>query len=196
MNVHEQLNKIQKELKAPRNQFNKFGGYKYRNCEDILEAVKPLLGECILVIEDDIVKVDGRVYIKAKATLEDPERKMIYAVAFAREPESRKGMDESQITGAASSYARKYALNGLFCIDDTKDADTPQKPETKQEGPKNDPLVDYKMLVAGKGMTVEDTTDFENWCCNVKKEADFKKLIPDVVANFDKAYSKWIGDKI
>jgi hypothetical protein len=105
-------------------------------------------------------------------------------------------MDESQITGAASSYARKYALNGLFCIDDTKDADTPQKPETKQEEPKNDPLVDYKMLVAGKGMTEEDKTDFENWCCNKKKQSDFSKIVGYVVANFEKGYSEWMEGRL
>lgn len=114
--------KIQQELKAPKNQINKFGGYKYRSCEDILEAVKPLLGELVLTVRDDIVEVGGRVYIKATATITDGTNK-IENTAFAREAESKKGMDESQITGASSSYARKYALNGLLCIDDTKDAD-------------------------------------------------------------------------
>jgi hypothetical protein len=137
MNVHERLNKIQKELKAPKNQFNKFGGFKYRNCEDILEAVKPLLGDSVLIIHDEIVEVGGRVYVKATATLTDrlvdknDKPFSLCSTAYAREPESRKGMDDSQITGATSSYARKYALNGLFCIDDTKDADSnaPKKEE-------------------------------------------------------------------
>lgn len=113
---------IQAKLKAPKGQMNKFGGYKYRSCEDILEAVKPLLGDLVLTISDDIVAVGDRVYVKATATLSDGEHTMS-ATAFAREAETKKGMDEAQITGSASSYARKYALNGLFCIDDTADSD-------------------------------------------------------------------------
>lgn len=122
--------KIQQELKAPKNQLNRFGGYKYRSCEDILEAVKPLLGELVLTVRDDIVEVGGRVYVKATATITDGTNK-IENTAFAREAESKKGMDESQITGASSSYARKYALNGLLCIDDTKDADATNTHEDK-----------------------------------------------------------------
>lgn len=116
------LSEIQKNLKAPKNQRNNFGGYNYRSCEDILEAVKPLLNDLILTISDDIVEVGGRVYVKATARITDGEN-TIENTAFARESETKKGMDDSQITGAASSYARKYALNGLLCIDDTKDAD-------------------------------------------------------------------------
>ena len=117
---------IQQELKAPKTQRNNFGGYNYRSCEDILEAVKPLLAEqsCTLTITDEIVMVGERIYLKATATLTNPEGQSVSTTAFAREPEQKKGMDESQISGMASSYARKYALNGLFCIDDTKDADT------------------------------------------------------------------------
>jgi hypothetical protein len=117
---------IQQDLKAPKTQRNNFGGYNYRSCEDILEAVKPLLAEqsCTLTITDDIVMVGERIYLKATATLTNPDGKSVSTTAFAREPEQKKGMDESQISGMASSYARKYALNGLFCIDDTKDADT------------------------------------------------------------------------
>jgi hypothetical protein len=120
------LIKIQSELKSPKTQRNNFGNYNYRNCEDILEAVKPLLDkyECTLTISDDIVEVGGRVYIKATATFYDIKLGINSSVsAYAREPEQQKGMSESQITGASSSYARKYALNGLFLIDDTKDAD-------------------------------------------------------------------------
>jgi len=119
------LSKIQSELKAPKGQMNKFGGYKYRSCEDILEALKPLLSKhkSTLVISDDIALVGDRFYIKATATFTDAENNQVSVSAFAREPLDKKGMDESQITGAASSYARKYALNGLFAIDDTKDAD-------------------------------------------------------------------------
>jgi hypothetical protein len=121
------LSEIQTKLHAPKGQTNKFGGYKYRSCEDIVEAVKPLLAEYkySLIVSDDIVFIADRVYVKATAYLFDESGNPVQkAVAFAREAESRKGMDESQITGTASSYARKYALNGLLAIDDTKDADT------------------------------------------------------------------------
>jgi hypothetical protein len=121
----EKLIKIQNKLKAPKGQTNSFGGYKYRSCEDILEAVKPLcVAEGVLLtITDDIVMVGERVYVKATASINDGN--IVYAVtAYAREALTKKGQDESQITGAASSYARKYALNGLFLIDDTKDADS------------------------------------------------------------------------
>ena len=117
------LAKIQKELKAPKDMHNNFGGYNYRSAESILESVKPVLDGAILTLEDDIILVGDRFYIKATATFQDGEF-IKQTTAFAREPETKKGMDESQITGAASSYARKYALNGLFCIDDNKDADT------------------------------------------------------------------------
>ena len=126
LNIHSKLKGIQSSLKAPKGQTNKFGGYAYRSAEDILTAVKPLLAEwnCTLVITDDVVEVGGRVYGKAAAVLADTEGEYtIQANGFAREAETRKGMDDSQITGSASSYARKYALNGLFAIDDTKDAD-------------------------------------------------------------------------
>ena len=122
MSVNEKLAKIQQELKAPKGQTNTFGNYKYRSCEDILEAVKPLLGECILTLNDDIQLVGNHIFVKATATFRF-ENTEVSTTAFARHPETKKGMDDSQITGAASSYARKYALNGLFCIDDTKDAD-------------------------------------------------------------------------
>jgi hypothetical protein len=122
------LNKIQKELKAPKGQKNTFGNYNYRSCEDILEAVKPLLGDAVLTIQDEIVLIGDRYYVKATATLTEDE-KSISTSAFARESLDKKGMDSAQITGATSSYARKYALNGLFCIDDTKDADTKDNTE-------------------------------------------------------------------
>ena len=125
-NIRQKLQGIQSSLKAPKGQTNKFGGYKYRSCEDILTAVKPLLAEwgCSIVIQDDIVEVGGRVYVKATVSLADNDTELaVSATAFAREAEVKKGMDDAQITGSASSYARKYAFNGLFAIDDTKDAD-------------------------------------------------------------------------
>lgn len=116
---------IQSELKAPKTQFNKFGGYKYRKAEDILEAVKPLLAKqkCTLIITDDIVLVGNRIYVKATATIKNENGECETSTGWAREEESKKGMDGSQITGASSSYARKYALNGLFAIDDNADSD-------------------------------------------------------------------------
>lgn len=126
---------IQHELKAPKNQRNSFGGYNYRSCEDILEAVKPILFKygVAVVIEDEIVAVGNRVYVRATAKLKNGQDIIAHSIAYAREPETKKGMDEAQITGATSSYARKYALNGLFAIDDTKDADTmDNREETKQ----------------------------------------------------------------
>ena len=116
---------IQHKLKAPKGQYNSFGKYNYRSCEDILEGVKPLLKEhnLALLIDDEIVQIGERYYVKATEKITDG-REIVSATAYAREPDTKKGMDESQITGATSSYARKYALNALLCIDDTKDADT------------------------------------------------------------------------
>lgn len=120
---YERLASIQEHLNAPKNQYNSFGKYKYRSCEDILEGVKPLLKGLFLSISDEIVLIGDRYYVKATATITDGENKHT-ATALAREEESKKGMDSAQVTGATSSYARKYCLNGLFGIDDSKDADT------------------------------------------------------------------------
>jgi len=125
------LQQIQSRLKAPKSQYNSFGGYKYRNQEDILEALKPLLAEYkyTLTITDNVVQVGERIYVAAYVRLYDEGMTLIAETsAWAREPESRKGMDASQLTGTASSYARKYALNGMFLIDDTRDADS-MKPD-------------------------------------------------------------------
>ena len=128
------LTQIQSELKAPKNQYNSFGKYKYRNCEDILEAVKPLLAkyDCKLIITDEVINVGDRYYIKATAKFKS-EDGVVEVSAMAREEESKKGMDGSQVSGAASSYARKYCLNGLFLIDDTKDADSEAPKRTEAE---------------------------------------------------------------
>lgn len=117
------LAKLQQELKAPKGQVNTFGNYKYRSCEDILEAVKPLLGDSAITISDEMVQLGDRYYVKATATLRDAAGEISNS-AYARESLEKKGMDSAQVTGATSSYARKYALNGLLAIDDTKDADT------------------------------------------------------------------------
>lgn len=135
-----ELSIIQATLKAPKSLRNTFGGYNYRSCESILEAVKPLLLEqaCKLILTDQIVNVGTRYYVEATATIINNQGETASAKAFAREEETKKGMDAAQITGAASSYARKYALNGLFCIDDTKDPDTDEyhkrtHPDEKQQ---------------------------------------------------------------
>lgn len=127
MGVYDKLLAIQAELKAPKGQYNSFGKYNYRSCEDILEAVKPLCKahNALVMISDVLECINGRFYVKAEATFVDTETsENVYVSAYAREADGKKGMDESQVTGTASSYARKYALNGLFCIDDAKDADT------------------------------------------------------------------------
>lgn len=143
--LHKKLWTIQQTLNAPKGQYNKFGGYSYRSAEDILEAVKPLLQNVTLMVSDEIVLIGDRYYVKATATLSDGEDS-ISANAFAREEKEQKGMTAGQLTGATSSYARKYALNGLFCIDDAKDLDTDayakqtgQQPRQQKNPPKQQP---------------------------------------------------------
>lgn len=161
------LNTIQKELNAPKSQRNNFGNYNYRSCEDILSAVKPLLGDATLLLSDEIVLIGERYYVKATATFKEGKDE-ISVSAYAREDASKKGMDLSQLTGSCSSYARKYALNGLFCIDDTKDADTQDntsqskpaysEPEDDKEWlnlDKNQKALDGISTFYNKGMTAE-----------------------------------------
>lgn len=137
MKLHEKLLAIQTKLKAPKGQYNSFGNFNYRSAEDILEAVKPLNAEqgLLLTITDEIKEVGGRIYVVATATVSDGTDELKVS-ALAREPENKKGMDESQITGATSSYARKYALNGLYAIDDNKDADTDEHKQQQENAPK------------------------------------------------------------
>lgn len=158
------LLEIQHKLKAPKGQYNNFGKYKYRSCEDILEAVKPILKDvgCTLTLSDEVVLIGDRFYIKATARLTGADTNEV-TTAYAREDLDKKGMDGSQITGTASSYARKYALNGLFCIDDTKDADTDEyanQNQRKAQTPVEKPVFDPKhpdwqkaldKMVSGKG---------------------------------------------
>lgn len=171
-NFYKRISKVQKELKAPKNQRNTFGNYNYRSCEDILEAAKPLLAEngLLLVVSDSVEEVSGRFYIKATAALYDTESDNVMVnTAYAREEENKKGMDASQVTGTASSYARKYALNGLFCIDDTKDADTDEhkKQQSRGDTAKVETLEDAKELVLNFGKHRGETlwevwkTDFD-----------------------------------
>ena len=158
MNIYEKLMNIQKELKAPKSQYNDFGKYKYRSCEDILESVKPLLEKykVTIILSDKLEQIGERYYIRAKAILIDTEtNNSIENTAYAREEETKKGMDGSQITGTSSSYARKYALNGLLLIDDTKDADTDEftkennKGKTKEE-PKEKKITPGQLKVLSK----------------------------------------------
>lgn len=164
MELYKKLLAVQKHLIAPKNQYNKFGGYNYRSCEDILEGLKPCLEEvkAAVTVSDELVLVGDRYYIKATATFYDAETgESVSNTAFAREEETVKGMSSSQITGSASSYARKYALNGLFCIDDVKDADSrdnrqdeaaeQKKVEAEQKQIEKQPIPEVKVKVlAGK----------------------------------------------
>ena len=197
------LRSIQCELKAPKGQYNSFGKYSYRSCEDILEAVKPLLDKykATVYITDEVVSVGDRIYVKATATFVDKDGKEVSVSAFAREPVARKGMDEAQVTGATSSYARKYALNGLFLIDDTKDADTDEnrnesEARSKASGsdtPKSDtpkvqrPNYSEEQLAKMKKwadgtFTEEELAEFRKRCCG----ADYADAIEDINGEYEK----------
>lgn len=154
----QKVSSLQTELKAPKGQLNKFGGYRYRSCEDILEAAKPLLAKhkLVLTVSDDVVLIGDRFYVKATAQLMDVETgDAIGNTAYAREAAMKKGMDDSQVTGTASSYARKYALNGLLCIDDTKDADTDEYAQQQGEKPKTHPTQEQPQESARKFVCAE-----------------------------------------
>lgn len=177
--LYDKLIKVQGLLKAPKGQYNSFGKYKYRSCEDILEAVKPLLVDngLLLTVEDDVVMVGDRIYIKAIATIRCGENSL-QSVAFAREEDTKKGMDASQVTGAASSYARKYALNGLFCIDDNKDSDTtnigkqPEKKETDEN-----PIFDMACNDVRSAKTTEALKSIWNEYPSLQSNQVFKALV-------------------
>jgi len=173
-----ELINIQANLKAPKSQRNDFGRYNYRSCEDILEAVKPLLKDenCILLLSDEIINIGNRNYVKATATFIGPDDKTVSVSASACEAEIKKGMDPAQITGAASSYARKYALNGLFAIDDTKDADTQPPPLDK---PAFNTQSTQQQLV--ELITKEQVSTLTNMC---KKKGMVMKQVKDVWAHF------------
>ena len=176
---------IQASLKAPKNQRNAFGNYNYRSCEDILEAVKPLLydTQTTLTISDEMVEVGGRIYVKATATLKDCETWEIIEQnsAYARESESKKWMDDSQITWATSSYARKYALNGLFCIDDVKDADATnthwkEEKATKKSETKSNPNWWFQKASTNKEF-MEKCMDEDNFIRTIKWKYDVDDII-------------------
>ena len=176
---------IQASLKAPKNQRNAFGNYNYRSCEDILEAVKPLLydTQTTLTVSDEMVEVGGRIYVKATATLKDAETWEIIEQnsAYARESESKKWMDDSQITWATSSYARKYALNGLFCIDDVKDADATnthwkEEKDTKKSETKSNPNWWFQKASTNKEF-MEKCMDEDNFIRTIKGKYDVDDII-------------------
>jgi len=175
MSIYNKLNKIQTGLKCNKSQFNSFGKYSYRNCEDILEALKPLLSthKCVVKISDELELVGERYYIKATATIIDVETsEKEESTAFAREEENKKGMDSSQLTGSTSSYARKYALNGLFMIDDNKDADS-RNNDIKEKVNNNKQVISEAQIkrLYAIGKSKNKTPD------DIKKviEKDFKK---------------------
>ena len=172
MTVYKKLIEVQKELKAPKNQRNSFGNYNYRSCEDILEALKPVLSEhgaTVFISDKPVVKENLYSYIEATATFVDTESgDSVSVTAYAREAEMKKGMDVSQITGSASSYARKYALNGLFLIDDTKDADSDEQHNqtfgSKQKAFSKDDVTALRLdLVKVATATKKDVNDLESW---------------------------------
>ncbi len=164
MAIYEKLLNIQSELKAPKNQTNNFGRYNYRSCEDILEALKLILKKekCVVIINDEIEQVDNRFYVKATVSLVDVESgEIIASSAYAREEENKKGMDSSQVTGATSSYARKYALNGLFAIDDTKDSDVTNSGEENESSASQQSLIKQQIgeILKVKGIGFDKLTE-------------------------------------
>lgn len=176
LNIETRLLAIQSELKAPKSQYNSFGKYNYRNCEDILEAVKPLCVKhgAVLRLTDNLVQIGERYYVYATATLANIEKptEVIATTAFAREEAEKKGMDGSQVTGASSSYARKYALNALFCIDDTKDSDTTNTGDTAKRGdkptppaPKAEKAKEYTYTCSNCGNAIKDALKKDGTIC-------------------------------
>ena len=210
MTFKEKLLQVQTTLKAPKDQYNDFGKYKYRSCESILEAVKPLLeqNKLLLNITDDIVAAGERIYVKATCTLIDAEESSenITTTAFAREPEDKKGMDDSQVTGTASSYARKYALNAMFLIDDTKDADTNEHQAEVREKAKKQaqkkaeekPVKKEKTMLDGIRENCAKSGIPEAWICELYKVDKLEDLRPasqkTLVTQWDKFYDKYADE--
>ena len=189
----DKLMRIQAKLKAPKGQRNTFGNYNYRSCEDILEAVKPLLAEegCTLTLSDEIELIGDRYYIKATATLKS-DKEEIQVSAYAREEQAKKGMDSAQVTGATSSYARKYALNGLFCIDDNKDPDTDEYTKQKKKAQKS-AKAEEKITAEMEKNAIELASDrevktFMDMC--EKLGVDFKQIGKQAGATSLKAMTK------
>jgi len=185
-NIYEKLAVIQQDLKAPKNQYNSFGEYKYRSCEDILEAVKPLLKKLnlILRLNDELINIGDRYYIKALVAITDIKTEAsLSATAYARETENKPKMDAAQITGTASSYARKYALNGLFLIDDTKDADTDEHAKQTGAEPKAEKKATEKQIELVKSL-VNDINAMLNYYQVGKIEDLTTKQASEVISKF------------
>lgn len=179
MTIYEKLAKIQSTLKAPKGQYNAFGKYKYRNCEDILEAVKPLLAEvkAVVIVGDELELIGNRFYVKATARFIDCETDaQITNTAYAREEDTKKGMDGSQITGASSSYARKYSLNGLFCIDDTKDSDTTNSMPDQQNNQQNNQQRQQPANAAPQLMTEQHYNILIRACGNAQMDGSAEEF--------------------
>ena len=188
MNLLEKLMNIQNELQAPKGQFNSFGKYNYRNCEDILEAVKPLLlkYKCTLNLTDEIVVKEGRFYVESIVTIKDVESTEVESSkGLAREEESKKGMDGSQVTGASSSYARKYALGGLFAIDDNKDSDTTNThgKESKVDKKLTEAQIKRAYALASKANITKEQVDKQVYTKFKKKLSELTKEEYDIVCN-------------
>lgn len=196
--MREKLLNIQQELKCNKGQYNSFGKYKYRSCEDILESVKPLLktNKCILTLNDELQYIGERYYIKATATITDVETgQTIVNEAYAREEEEKKGMDGSQITGTSSSYARKYALNGLFAIDDTKDADTDEYVNQTSQKETNKDDTNYRALLIDycnqNGLDMNEIA--KQYKLNSKSKQDDFKIVLNTLKD---AASADIGERL
>ena len=200
--IYAALMAVQAELKAPKNQRNNFGKYNYRSCEDIVEAVKPLLKEngLFLNMSDDIVLIGDRYYVKATVSVTDiVTGESVQTSALAREAAQKKGMDESQVTGTASSYARKYALNGLFAIDDTKDADTDQYKQQTSKAPvkasQNEDMAKAKKQLKAEVDRIGCTWDEVRAISAVKLgKTETKEMSADEVSNLAAHLEKWIEE--
>lgn len=188
MNVYEKLQHVQTGLKAPKNQYNKFGNYYYRNCEDIQEAAKPLLQEvkATLIVGDELVMIGDRYYIKATARFVDCESvEAVENTAYAREEQEKKGMDVSQVTGSTSSYARKYALNGLFCIDDVKDADNQENGAGKSQPASRGAKASGKQTAGKASGTKQGTAGTPD------KSAEAEKVTPAMIESIESLVEKY-----
>lgn len=178
LNIYTLLSGIQASLKAPKSQYNAYGKYRYRSAEDILNALKPMLKEAglVLLLSDDIFEVAGRVYVRSTAKLTDGDA-TITNTAFAREDQERKGMDGAQITGSASSYARKYALNGMFCIDDVKDSDFTNTGQTKQANHEHAERIALLKQEVLSARTVEGLQIVWQQSADMQKDPDFINIV-------------------
>ena len=187
MTFIEKVVSVQRDLKAPKGQYNKFGKYRYRSAEDILNSVKPLLASVglVLTLEDEVFLIGARYYIKATAVLTDGTQKLVKS-AYAREDEVHKGSDGAQITGAASSYARKYALNGLFCIDDAKDADATNDGTAQANNNQHEERVQLAIQEVDNTKSRKSLTDIWNNYSDLQSDARFSQAVANASKNYPK----------